>query len=215
MVLDSAAGAVLVGGAVACLASAVLRRRNRPAAVLLAAALACAAAKEFGGGDWLSGAACLLGVGGVGAVVIARYGPPLAMSWLDAAMGAASAAALTAVLGADAAGALAAAGVVGGLALGRWRLSPAQAGVVTGLAALGVDGSAAVLAAPLFAGAAWVPEERAQPGPEFSPIVLGALLGFAAIAPGLLMAGQFALFPLVSVPAGGGHRAHRNGPRGP
>jgi diguanylate cyclase len=192
MVLDSAAGGVLVLGAAACAASAVLRRRNRPVALLLGGALACAAARELGGGDWLSAAACVLAAGGLGAVVFVRCGLPLAMSWLDAAMGAAVAAGLAAALGASVAGTLAAAGVVGGLALGRWRLSPAQIGVATGLAALGVDGSAAVLAAPLFAGAAWVPEDRLEPGPEFSPVVLTTLLAFAATALGLLIAGQFA-----------------------
>ena len=69
----------------------------------------------------------------------------------------------------------------GGLALARWRVSPALVGAVAGLAALG-GGSARVLAAPLFAGAAWLPEQRAQPGPEFSPVVLAALLAYAATA---------------------------------
>jgi diguanylate cyclase (GGDEF)-like protein len=195
MVLESAAGGVLVLGASACAASAVLRRRNRPVALLLGAALACAAARELGGGDWLSAAACVLGAGGLGAVVFVRCGQPLAMSWLDAAMGAAVGAALPAALGAGLPGALAAAGVVGGLALGRWRLSPAQVGVATGLAALGVEGSAAALAAPLFAAAAWVPEERGEAGPEFSPVVLTTLLTFAAAALGLLIVGQFAEVP--------------------
>jgi diguanylate cyclase (GGDEF)-like protein len=195
MVLDSAAGGVLVLGAAACAASAVLRRRNRPVALLLGAALGCAAAHELGGADWLSSAACLLAASGLGAVVIVRCGPPLAMSWLDAAMGAAIGAALPAAAGANAPGALAAAGVVGGLALGRWRVSPAQIGVATGVAALGIDGSAAMLAAPLFAAAAWVPEEQGQPGPDFSAVVLTSLLAFAATALGLLIAGQFADLP--------------------
>src|SRR4051812_12602905 len=192
MVLDSAAGAVLVCGAAGCLAAAVVRRGDRPAGVLLAAALACAAAAELGAPGWLTVAACGLAAAGLGALVIARHGPPLAMSWLDAAMGASRSGALTAALGAGAHGAVAAAGAAGGVALARWRVSPAGLAAVAGLVALGIDGDVAALAAPLFVAAAWVREERALPGPEFSPVVLSALLTFAAISLALLIAGEFA-----------------------
>jgi diguanylate cyclase (GGDEF)-like protein len=189
MVLDSAAGAVLVCGAAGCAAAAVLRRGNRPAAALLAAALTCAAVAELGGGDWLSVAACALGAAGAAALVIARHGRPLAMSWLDALMGASSAGALAAALGE---GAVAAAGVVGVVSLARWRLSLGIVSGLVGIAALGVADVPAALAAPLFLAAAWVPAPRTEPGPEFSPVVLTSLLTYAAVALGLLIAGQFA-----------------------
>src|SRR3954462_6578159 len=153
MVLDSAAGGVLVCGAAGCAAAAILRRRSRPASLLLAAALACAAAGELGGEDWLGIAACARAAGGAGALVESRFGPPLAMSWLDAAMGATSVGALAVALGADAGGAVAAAGIAATPALARWRFSPALVGVLTGIAVLGVDGSGAAIAAPLFLGA--------------------------------------------------------------
>src|SRR4051794_24128980 len=137
MVLDSAAGAVLVCGAAGCAGAAVLRRRNRPAAGLLAAALACAAAAELGAGDWLDVLACALAAAGAGALVIGRHGRPLPMSWLDAAMGAASVGALAAALGAGPAGAVAAGGVAAAPSLARWRLSPALVVALPGLAALG------------------------------------------------------------------------------
>src|SRR3954453_18376340 len=119
MVLDSAAGGVLVCGAAGCAAAAVLRRRSRPASLLRAAALACAAAVELGGEDWLGIAACALAAGGAGALVERRFGPPLAMSWLGAAMGATSVGALAVAVGADAGGAVAAAGIAATPALPR------------------------------------------------------------------------------------------------
>ncbi|WP_196807378.1 putative bifunctional diguanylate cyclase/phosphodiesterase [Candidatus Solirubrobacter pratensis] len=88
-------------------------------------------------------------------LVMRRLGPPSAMSWLDAAMGASSIAALAAPAGPEAAIALG--GLAGVLALSRWHLRP----------------------------------QPPQPGPEFSPVVLTAVLTFAAIGLALLVVGQF------------------------
>ena len=70
-------------------------------------------------------------------------------------------------------------GVAGGLGLSRWR--PGRDGVIAfaGLAALGADPAVAPLAAVAFTAAAWRRRSGSR-GPEFSPLVLGALLGFAA-----------------------------------
>jgi diguanylate cyclase len=195
MVLDSAAGGMLACGAAASAGTAVLRRHGRPAAGLLAGALACAAARELGGGRWLLIVACALAAGGAGALVVARHGRPLRLSWLDAAMGASAAGALAVALGADAATALALAGAAGVPSLARWRLSPALVAALLGLVALGVEGAPMALAAPLFVLAAWLPEPLAEPGPEFSPVVLTVLLLFAITALGLLIAGQFTAPP--------------------
>ncbi len=187
MVLESAAAVLEACGAAACVGEGVLRRRNRVAALLLAAALAAAAGRELGGGDWLPVAACVLGAAGAGALVVARHGP-VRQSWLDAAMGASAAGAVAVALSADAATAVAVAGLAGAPALARWRLSPGLAAALLGLAALGVEGVPTVAAVPLFALAAWVPEPRVAPGPDFSPVVLATLLAFAGTALGLLVA---------------------------
>ena len=50
----------------------------------------------------------------------------------------------------------------------------------------------AALAVPLVMLAAWLPEPPAEPGPEFSPVVLSTLLLFAVAALALLIVGQFA-----------------------
>jgi diguanylate cyclase (GGDEF)-like protein len=60
-----------------------------------------------------------------------------------------------------------------------------------GLVLLGT-GEAMEPAVPLaFAAAAWLRDPRAEPGPEFSPVVLGALLTYATIALTVLTLGQF------------------------
>jgi diguanylate cyclase (GGDEF)-like protein len=71
--------------------------------------------------------------------------------------------------------------------------------VLAGLAALGVGGDASALAAPALGTAAWLRVPRAAPGPEFSPIVLTAILTFATIALTLLMVGQFTELEPVAV----------------
>jgi diguanylate cyclase len=188
-------GGILACGALACAGTAVLRRHGRPAAALLAAALACAAVRELGAGSGLLVAACLLAAAGGGALVLARHGRPPRQSWLDAAMGASAAGAIAVALGAAAPTAVAVAAVAGVPSLARWDLSPALGAVLLGLLALAVDGVPTVLAVPLFALAAWLPEPPAEPGSEFSPVVLCALLLFAISALGLLIVGQFAAVP--------------------
>jgi diguanylate cyclase (GGDEF)-like protein len=94
-------------------------------------------------------------VAAAGWLVVTRGAPVTRLSWLDAAMGASSAAAVAVALGAPAPVAVAAGGLTGVVALSRWRLP------------------------------------TAGPGPEFSPIVLVALLAFATAALTLLTVGQF------------------------
>jgi diguanylate cyclase (GGDEF)-like protein len=108
-------------------------------------------------GMWtvLQYAAVVVALGAAVALVVRRLGPPSAMSWLDAVMGAASVGALLAPEGPEAA--IAAGGLAGVLALSRWRFRPGP---------------------PV-------------PGPEFSPVVLTAVLTFAAIGLALLVVGQF------------------------
>src|SRR3954469_17048648 len=152
MVLESAAGGVLVCGSVGCAGAAVLRRASRPSGALLTLALAAAAAWELGAPDGLLVAACALATAGA----LLLVGRPLAMSWLDAGMGASAAAALAGALGAGTATTPPPAGVAATLALARWRVTPATLAAVAGLVALGVDGAPAALAAPWFAGAGGV-----------------------------------------------------------
>src|SRR4051794_20429546 len=203
MVLDTAAGAALACGALSCAALAALDRRRRAAALAFAAALACAAGRELAasrGGTWLSVAAVGFAFAGVAALVLVRFGRPDRLSWLDAAMGASSVGALASSVGAPASAAVAAAGVAAGLAVSRWRFSPALACAVAGLALLGVRGPLTALAAvPLFA-AAFLYERRAAPGPAFNPVVLAAVLAFATTALILLTVGQFvSLSPVAAV----------------
>ena len=63
---------------------------------------------------------------------------------------------------------------------------------MAGLAALAAGAPAAPVAAIALAAAAWVREPPADPGPEFSPVVLSAILVSASIALSLLAVGQFA-----------------------
>jgi diguanylate cyclase (GGDEF)-like protein len=60
---------------------------------------------------------------------------------------------------------------------------------------MGAGTDLAWLAAPPLAVAAWLPERRAAPGPDFSPVVLTAILCFAATALVLLTVGQFVDIP--------------------
>src|SRR4051794_36780191 len=113
MVLESAAGGVLVCGSVGCAGAAVLRRASRPSGALLTLALAAAAAWELGAPDGLLVAACALATAGALLLVVR----PLAMSWLDAGMGASAPAALAGALGAGTATPPAAAGVAATRAL--------------------------------------------------------------------------------------------------
>ena len=80
-------GGLLVGGSLACAASTFARGHNRLASLLFAAALAAAAADQFGAGRSLHVAACALAFVGALAMVEARLGRPLPLSWLDFLMG--------------------------------------------------------------------------------------------------------------------------------
>ncbi len=189
------AGALLVCGSLACAASAVLRRRPQVAAALFAAALACAAAEQFGAGDALRSIACGLAIAGAGTMVVGRLGRPLALSWLDCVMGACAVGALAVTTGAELPANLAAAGVAGTLGLARWRVTTALGLALLGLIALG---ELPVLAAVPVAAATWLREPDPGPAPEFSPVVLVAILGYAATALTLLVVGQFVSLPPVA-----------------
>jgi diguanylate cyclase len=129
------------------------------------------------------------GAVGLGLVVRRRVGPIPRLSWLDAAMGGCSIAALAAALGGRGSTIVAAAGIAGALALSRWR--PGWR-LLVGAAGLGLLGAGvAVVAVPLLVVALGWREPRSDPGPAFSWIVLTALLGFALVALGLLTVGQF------------------------
>jgi diguanylate cyclase (GGDEF)-like protein len=193
VVFDLAAGAVLIGGAAACAAAALVHDHARIARWLMAAALACAAGAEIAGAsaDAAAIASCALAAA-AGARLIADRGLPLnRLSRLDCALGASATAALAVALGAPAPEAVASGAIAGVIALSRWRPGIAIVLVLGGLAALGVATDAAALAAPLIGAAAWLRIPRAEPGPEFSPVVLAAILTFATTALTLLTVGQF------------------------
>ncbi|MBE2317867.1 EAL domain-containing protein [Solirubrobacter sp. CPCC 204708] len=187
-----AAGGVLVCGGLACLASAVAGRRSWLVAALFAAALACAAADAFGASSVFHTVAGALGFAGAAAMVLQRLGRPLALSWLDFVMGGCAVGALSATTGAELGATLGASGVAAALGLARWRVSGALAAALVGLIALGELPWLAVL--PLTA-AVWLREPPATPSPEFNPVVLAALLAYAAAAMVLLVVGQFVSLP--------------------
>ena len=130
-----------------------------------------------------------LGAVGLGLVVRRRVGTIPRLSWLDAGMGGCSAGALAAALGARGSVIVAAAGVAGALALSRWRPGGRLLVGAAGLALLGAG--VVIVAVPLLVGAMWWREPGTEPGPAFSWIVLGAILGFVLVALGLLTVGQF------------------------
>src|SRR4051794_35241374 len=183
-----AAGGVLVCGGLACAGSAVTKRARRGSSALLALALGCAAADAFGAPGALHSIACGLAGLAVFVMVLARFGRPLALTWLDFVMGACAVASLSVTTGAELPANLAATGVAAALGLARWRVSLAFAFALAGLAALG---ELPVLAVPFFVAAAWRSEPPAPPSPEFSPVVLAALLAYASTALTLLVVGQF------------------------
>jgi diguanylate cyclase (GGDEF)-like protein len=202
MLVDLGAGTVLLAGSVACAGAAVVRARGRMACLALAAALACAGISELVESAEDSTAAivaCLLAGAGVALLVLGHAGTVTRLSWLDGAMGASAAAALAVSLEAGAAPAVAAAGVFGGLALSRWRPGWSVLLAAVGLSALAMGAAAAPVAALALAAAAWVREPPASPGPEFSPIVLSAVLTFATVSLAILAVGQFADINTVAV----------------
>ena len=201
MFFDLAAGGVLVAGSAACVAAVLVLGRHRVVSLLLAAGLACAAAAEQieAGGDGLSLAACVLVIAGTVLLVLRLHPDVTRLSWLDAAMGASSVAALAVALGAGASLAVAAGGVAGVIALSRWRAGANVLVALAGLAALGAGEPTAPIAGLLVGIAAWLPPKRRKAGPEFSPVVLTAILTFATTALTLLTVGQFVEVPDVSV----------------
>ena len=110
-------------------------------------------------------------------------------------MGGCAVGALAVTTGAELPATLAAVGVAAALGLARWRVSVALACALVGLAALG---ELPVLAIVPLAAAVWLREPDAEPGPEFSPVVLAAILGYAATALTLLVVGQFVSLPPVA-----------------
>ena len=191
---DVVMGAVLLAGAVACAAAAAHAPHREPARLALAAALAFGGAGLLAGGserDELEIAASALGAFGVVLLVLERSRTVTRLSWLDAAMGATSSAALAVVFDASAATALAVAGAMAGLALSRWRPDPPVLLAAAGVAALGAGSAGALAAAPALGVAAWLRTGRPAEGPEFNPVVLCAILAFATTALALLTFGQF------------------------
>ena len=184
VLVDVASGVVLLGGALACAAAALARGRWAVCAAFAAALLAAL----FEDGLFV---ACGLGAAGAALLVVDRIPAVTLLSWLDAAIGGAAAAAVTVLVGGGAAPAVAAGGAVGALALSRWRPGWALPVALAGLGGLAAGPAIAPLAAFGLAGAAWLREQPAGPGPEFSRIVLGAILLSASAALALLGVGQF------------------------
>ena len=201
MLFELFAGVVLLVGAAACVTSVVVVRRYRPAWLLVAAGLACAAVALLLEADWdqAGAAAAALTTAGLGWLVTRQHSDVTRLSWLDAAMGASSTAALAVALGSGAATAVALGGTLGVIALSRWRPQRALIVALAGLATLGIGAEPAPLSAVLLGTAAWLPSGRREPGPEFSPVVLTAILTFAFTALGLLTIGQFAQLDDVAV----------------
>jgi diguanylate cyclase (GGDEF)-like protein len=201
MFLELLAAVALAGGALACVVAAALHPRGRAARLFLAAALACAAAAELlDTGDFqLTIAACVLAAVGAALLFLNRHVAVTRLSRLDAAMAASATAALAVSLGAPAPGAFAAAGIAGVIGLARWRPGVPVVLAVAGLAALGLGEAVTPAAAVLLGTAAWLRTPGADPGPEFSPVVLTAIITFALIALTLLSLGQFAEIADVAV----------------
>ena len=143
--------------------------------------------------------ACALGAAGLLCVVAARGLEQRRLSALDAIIAASATGALLAELEADPATTVAAAGVAAGIALSRWRSDRAVLLGAAGLAALAVAPLGVVVAAPAFALAVLRPGPVAGPGPEFKPVVLGAILVCATASLALLTAGQFEALEAVTV----------------
>jgi diguanylate cyclase (GGDEF)-like protein len=189
-VLADVEGIVLAAGSLACLA-ALLRDEGRPARLALALALALASVSYATDASPLLPLAIMTASAGLALLVLHRFLRLPWLSLLDAVMGATSMAAVTTALDGSTELALAVGGVVAGLALSRWQLSPAMLLAGAGTLALGAGVDAAPAAAPLLAGAAWRREARVGPGPEFSWTVLAAIIVFATAALALLALGQF------------------------
>jgi diguanylate cyclase (GGDEF)-like protein len=197
MLLELAAGGVLIVASVGCGVAAFSGGRDVAAALVFAVALACAgvgtlvAADDDGPSSAVTIVACAVAGVGIARLVVVRSASVTRLSWLDAAMGSSAAAALALTFEADAAAAVAGGGAIGAMALSRWQPSRGVLLGVVGLAALAGDTVTAPVAALALAAAAWLREPRADPGPEFSRIVLTAILTSATVALALLTVGQF------------------------
>ena len=193
--VDVAAGLVLIVGGGVAAAALIMRPGGRLASAAMAAALVAAGIARFledSAATELTFGACILAVAGLGLLVLVRSESVSRLSWLDAAMAASAAGALSVSLGAAASPAVAAGGAVGALALSRWRPGWGVLLAIAGLVALADGAPLAPVATLGLAGAAWLREAPASPGPEFSLVVLSAILLSATAALTLLTFGQFA-----------------------
>ena len=162
------------------------------ARVVFALALATAGAGAVAGDTrWTAIAACALAAVAVALLVLARFGPGGPAVVARRGDGRVSGAAVAVAVGAAAAEATAPAA---SSAASR-SAAGARAGAVllalVGLAALAAGRGAPPLGALALGAAAWIREPRPEPGPDFSPIVLTAILAFASVALTLLTVGQF------------------------
>ena len=200
MLVELAAGAVLTAGGLACCA-AVLKGRDAVAGLALAGALACAGVGMLTGGPSGTGTivACALAAVGVTRLALERSASVTLLSWLDAAMGSSAAAAFGLTLGAGADVVVAGGAAIGVLALSRWQPSRGVLLGVIGLVTLAGGPVAAPVTALALTAASWLREPRGDPGPEFSRIVLTAILVSATVSLSLLTVGQFERIDEVAV----------------
>jgi diguanylate cyclase (GGDEF)-like protein len=201
MLVELAAGAVLTMGGVGCGVAALSGARDPMAALAFAAALACAGVGTLVGGpsSAVTIVACALAAVGAARLVLERSASVTRLSWLDAAMGGSATAALGLTLGAGVTVVVAASAAIGVLALSRWQPSRGVLLGAVGLAALAAGSVAAPLAALALTAASWLREPRGDPGPEFSRIVLTAILISATVSLALLTVGQFERLSEVAV----------------
>jgi diguanylate cyclase (GGDEF)-like protein len=193
MLAEVASGTLLCAGGAVALAGAARTRAGRIPRALLALALALAGVADLASDEsrWLRVAACAIAFAGLVGLVIEHRPTIGRLSRLDAAMGASAGAAVAVAVGAPSAVAAVVAGVLALLFLSRWRPGWAVALGCGGLACLALPVGLGVPAALLLAAAAWWREPAGEAGPDFSAIVLGALLTCAAGALVLLTVGQF------------------------
>ena len=130
------------------------------------------------------------------AMVVGRLGRPLALSWLDFAMGGCAVGALAVTTGAELPATIARLRCRRGArarALARERRARVRAGRAD-RARRGTGAGGRARSRPPRGCASRPP----TPGPEFSPVVLAALLAYAATALTLLVVGQFVSLPPVA-----------------
>ena len=139
--------------------------------LLAAAGLACAAAAALldSGDESLAIAACVLVAAGIVLLVLRLHPDVTRLSWLDAAMGASSTAALAVALDSGPALAVAIGGAVGVIALSRWRAALPVVVALAGLVLLGAGEAPSAVAAVLVGGAAWMPATATHAGARVQP----------------------------------------------